>query len=109
LQSGAPGAGWLNPVALFDVLATLVFAPLVVLVALRMRPAYAVYTGLTFLVPLLTGTTASMTRYVLMLLPCFLLLAVWGRQQWVDRLIVGVSLPLLAYFAVLFSHWYFVG
>lgn len=42
-------------------------------------------------------------------LPCFLLLAVWGRQQWGDRLIVGVSLPLLAYFAVLFSHWYFVG
>jgi hypothetical protein len=109
LQSGAPGAGWLNPVALFDVLATLVFAPLVVLVALQMRPAYAVYSGLTFLVPLLTGTTASMTRYVLMLLPCFLLLAVWGRQQWVDRLIVGVSLPLLAYFAILFSHWYFVG
>jgi hypothetical protein len=32
-----------------------------------------------------------------------------GRQQWGDRLIVGVSLPLLAYFAVLFSHWYFVG
>jgi hypothetical protein len=109
LQIGRLGLGQINTVVLFDVLATLAFAPLVVAVALRLRPAYAVFVVLTFLVPLATGTTGSMSRYILMLIPCFLLLAVWGRRQWVDRLVVGVSLPLLAYFAVLFSHWYFAG
>jgi hypothetical protein len=109
LQIGMLGLGQINTVVLFDVLATLAFAPLVVAVAFRLRPAYAVFVVLTFLVPLATGTTGSMSRYVLMLIPCFLLLAVWGRRQWLDRLVVGVSLPLLAYFVVLFSHWYFAG
>jgi hypothetical protein len=109
LNIGALGQGQINTVVLFDVLATLIFALLVMAVVFRLRLAYAVFTVLTFLVPLSTGTTGSMTRYILMLIPCFLLLALWGRRQWVDRLVVGVSLPLLAYFAILFSHWYFAG
>jgi hypothetical protein len=50
-----------------------------------------------------------MTRYVLMLVPCFILLATWGRRGWVDRLVLAIFLPLTANFAILFSHWYFVG
>ena len=50
-----------------------------------------------------------MTRYILMLVPCFVLLAHWGRRSWVDRLVLGIFLPLMAYFSVLFSHWYFAG
>jgi hypothetical protein len=102
-------AGQVNTRVVLDVLFTLAFAPLVAAVAWKMRPGYALFTGLTFLVPLSTGTTGSMTRYILMLIPCWLLLAHWGRHPWIDRLIVGVGLPLMAYFAVLFSHWYFAG
>jgi len=104
-----PWAGQLNTLTVLNLLSTIGFAPLVVLVALKLRPAYGVYTCLTFLVPLSTGSIGSMTRYVLMLIPCFLLLAAWGRRPWVDRLVLGIFLPLTSYFALLFSHWYFVG
>lgn len=105
----SPMMGQLNVVVLMDLIATLAFLPIVIMTAFKLRPAYAVYAALTFLVPLSTGSVGSMSRYILMLIPCFLLLAVWGKRVWVDRLVVGISLPLLAYFAVLFSHWYFAG
>lgn len=104
-----PWSGQINTLTLLCLIATLAFAPLVLMVMLKMRPAYGVYAGLTFFVPLSTGTVGSMTRYVLMLIPCFLLLAHWGRRSWVDRLVLGIFLPLMGYFAVLFSHWYFAG
>jgi hypothetical protein len=105
----SPLAGQINTLTMLNVLSTLGFAPLVVIAILKLRPAYGVYAALTFFIPLSTGTVGSMTRYVLMLVPCFLLLAKWGRHDWVDRLILGIFLPLTSYFAVLFSHWYFVG
>lgn len=104
-----PWAGQLNTLTVLNVLSTISFVPLTVLVMLRMRPAYGIYTLLTLYIPLSTGTVGSMTRYVLMLMPCFVLLAIWGRRGWVDRLVLGIFLPLTAYFAILFSHWYFVG
>ena len=102
-------AGQVNPKTLLELICTLGFAPIVLVVAFKLRPAYAVYAALTFLVPLSTGTVGSMTRYVLMLVPCFMLLAHWGRRSWVDRVVLGVFLPLLGYMTVLFSHWYFAG
>ncbi|MEI7645584.1 MAG: glycosyltransferase family 39 protein [Chloroflexales bacterium] len=104
-----PWAGQLNTLTVLNVLSTVGFLPLVVMCAFKLRPAYAVYAALTFFVPLSTGTVGSMTRYVLMLVPCFVLLAVWGRRSWVDRLVVAIFLPLTTYFAILFSHWYFMG
>jgi hypothetical protein len=102
-------AGQVNPKTLLELIFTLGFAPLVLAVVLKMRPAYAVFVGLTFLIPLSTGTIGSMTRYVLMLIPCFMLLAHWGRRSWVDRLVLASFLPLMGYLAVIFSHWYFAG
>lgn len=102
-------AGQFNPKTLLEIIFTLGFLPLVVAVAFKMRPAHAAYTALTFLIPLSTGTVGSMTRYVLMLIPCFVLLARWGARPWVDKLVLGVFLPLMGYFAILFSHWYFAG
>jgi hypothetical protein len=95
--------------AVQDLVATAVFAILVLAVILKMRPSLAVYSLATFAIPLLTGRFYSMRRFVLMLIPCFLLLAVWGKRPWVDRLILIVFLPLQAYLAILFSHWYFAG
>lgn len=109
LGVGNLGLGQVNAKVVLDVAATLFFLPLTVAVAVRMRPAYGVYTAMTFLVPLSTGTTGSMTRYVLMLLPAFMLLAHWGRRPTVDRLVLVSFLPLMSYMAVLFAHWYFAG
>jgi hypothetical protein len=72
-----------------------------------MRPAYAVFAALTFLVPLIAGHgVISMIRFVLMLVPCFMLLAYYGRRTWVDRLTLVTFLPLMAYVSVTFSHNY---
>lgn len=109
LRIGNFWAGQFDPKTLLDLLSTLAFLPLAIMVCRKMRPAYGVFVLLTLLVPLSTGTVGSMTRYILMLVPCFMLLAAWGRHSWVDRLVLGIFLPLMAYFAVLFSHWYFAG
>lgn len=104
-----PLAGQVGAKTLLDTVATLAFLPLVLATPFKLRPGYALLAIATFLVPLSTGSVGSMTRYILMLVPCFLLLARWGEREWVDRLVLGLSLPMLAYFTVLFSHWYFAG
>ena len=92
-----------------DIVAVLVFGFLLLVVIARMRPSYTIYALLVFVTPLLTGQVASMRRYVILLIPCYLLLADWGRRTWVDRLILAAFLPLQAYTAILFSHWVFAG
>lgn len=94
---------------IMDTLALIVFIPLVIVVFLKYRPSFGWYTLLAYLMPLASGTPVSMRRYVLVLLPCFLQLAQWGKRVWVDRLILGISLPLQSYLLVLFSHWYWAG
>ena len=104
-----PLSGQINAIALLATLSAVVFLAILVPLAMKMRPAHGFFVGLTLLIPLTTGTTGSMDRYSLMLIPAFLLLAHWGRRPWVDRIVVGVSLPLLAYSTFLFSHWFFAG
>lgn len=106
---GDVGVGQINVRTLLDVICTLGFALLALAVPFKLRAGHAVFAALTLLVPLASGTVSSMTRYVLMLIPCFIVLADWGRREWVDRVVVGIFLPLMAYFTVLFSHWYFAG
>lgn len=102
-------AGQVSSIVLIDTLMTLCLLPLVIVVAIRMRPAYGVFAALAFLLPLLDGTVLSMTYHALVLVPCFLLLADWGRRRWLNWLVAGISLPLMAYLAMLFSRWYWVG
>jgi len=40
-----------------------------------------------------------------MLTCAFALLGHWGRRRWVHRCALMLSLPLMVYVAVLFSHW----
>jgi hypothetical protein len=101
--------GQINLGGLEDTVATLVFFLLVIAVMIKMRPSFGIFTFLAFITPLLSATVYSMRRLVLVLVPCFILLGVWGRRPWLDRIIVAVSLAFQAYFAILFSHWQFAG
>jgi hypothetical protein len=65
-------------------------------------------TGST-LIQLSSGLLMSQRRYVWVLFPAFILLARWGRRQWVDRTITGLSLAGLALFTALFANGYWVG
>jgi hypothetical protein len=51
----------------------------------------------------------SMARYVLEIFPAFLLLVVWGRQVWVNRLVLHLSLLGLLFFSAQFAMWGWVG
>ncbi|MDQ2829331.1 MAG: glycosyltransferase family 39 protein [Chloroflexota bacterium] len=90
----------------FDLLATLLFIPLVVGVVCQKDTAATVFTVAVFLLPLCTGQgTYSMTRFTLELIPCFVLLGRWGRHVWAHRIIIALSLPTMIYISVLYSHW----
>lgn len=92
-----------------DIFFTIVFIPLIIIIFFKFRPSYGLFTLLSFVIPLVSGSTLSMRRFVIVMVPCYILLALWGKKPWVDRLIIGISLPMQAYFVVLFSHWYFAG
>jgi hypothetical protein len=94
---------------LVDLAATLGFAALVVGTVWQMRKVYALYVVPVIVVPLLSGTMVSMTRYALLLAPCYMLLAKWGRKSRVHTVIMLVFLPLMALLTVLFTQWYWVG
>jgi hypothetical protein len=50
-----------------------------------------------------------MARYVLEIFPAFLLLAIWGRSPWVNRLVLTLSLLGLLFFSAQFAIWGWVG
>jgi len=92
-----------------DPIFALLTLPLIVIAIFKFRPAYAMFALMSFLVPLMSGQVISMQRYVLPIVPVYFVLALWGKRKWVDRMIIGVFLPLQAYLLVLFSHWYYAG
>lgn len=97
--------GSLNLSTAIDTLVALAFVPLVLVVWRRLRPAFVVFTLATFVLPLDSGGVVGMTRYVLMLVPCYLILGSLGRRTWLDRLVLGLSLPLMCFITITFSHW----
>lgn len=62
--------------------------------ARRKEWAFAVLTFLSILLPLSLGGLHSTTRYVAVIFPVFIALAVAGRELWVDRAICVVFLAL---------------
>ncbi len=60
------------------------------------------------LVPLFSGLLMSQRRYMWVLFPAFVLLARWGEQTWVDRLLTVLFLTGLALFTALFANGYWV-
>ena len=74
----------------------------------RLNAAYALYTAVAVLLPLATGTTMSLSRYVLVLFPLFMLLAWWGRHPLVDRALTLAFALLLGILLTVFVNWGFV-
>lgn len=70
---------------------------------------YALFTASCVLVPILTGSTQSLFRYVLVVFPLFFLLAHWGKNDFVDKAIVVTFCVLLGVFFTVFANWGWVG
>lgn len=73
-----------------------------------LRPSYALYFAASLLVPMSTASLMSMPRFVLVIFPAFMLLALWGRRPAVNSALVSLFLPVLGLFTVLFADWYWL-
>jgi len=89
----------------FDTASAGVFALLSLGVVLTMPLSFGIVTVPALLLPLSTAGTAGMTRYALMLLPCFLLLGRWTRSRVVNAVLLSSFLPLAIFVALVVSHW----
>lgn len=103
-------SGWFFPPTLtrVDLIAA---AGLVVLAGLalwRLPRIYGVFAAVTVLALLSATHFQSMTRWTLTVFPIFLLVALWGRNRWLNYAIVGVSFTIALYFMVRFSQWQWV-
>jgi Gpi18-like mannosyltransferase len=104
LAAGAlPLDNWLD---LFFVLFFIVCG--IVLLAQR-RWSEGVFVLLGAVVAISSGLLMSQRRYMWILFPVFMLLARWGKNSWVDRIIFVFSLLALGLFMAMFANWYWVG
>jgi hypothetical protein len=72
------------------------------------RWAEAAFVLLGTAIPFSSGLLMSQRRYMWVLFPIFILLARWGRHNWVDRVITTLFLVGLALFSALFANGYWV-
>jgi hypothetical protein len=93
---------------LIELAFTFVFLALMVVAFRTLRPSYAWYFAASLLVPMSTASLMSMPRFVLVIFPAFMLMAIWGRNPLINSAIVSLSLPLLGLFTVLFADWYWL-
>lgn len=94
-------------------LAALVFAIIVGALAVRwLRPSYTIYLWAGILFPLFSATPynplLSYPRFLLVLFPAFMVLALLGRNRYAHQLIMWASLLLLGLYTIRFVNWYWV-
>lgn len=86
-----------------------IFLIMTVLSFRKLGMEYGIYMTVTLTVLLIRRTTlqplVSMSRYVLVLFPAFMLWGRWGRNPVVQRLIVYPSVALLLYLSGQFAMW----
>lgn len=106
-------AGTVYPIDLHDFACALLFLTLSAFAFFKLDGGYAVYSALFVLAPLSryspTFPLMSMSRYVLVLFPCFVILALWGRKKWVHLTILFVWLCGLGFWTGMYYAGSFVG
>jgi len=80
----------------------------VVLSFIHLRLSYALYSLFSVFIPLSTALLKSIPRYVVVVFPFFILLAIAGKNKKLDIAIISASLMLLSLFTALFTNWYWV-
>lgn len=73
----------------------------------RLGEHYALLIALGMIVPV-ASSTQSLSRYVLVLFPVFMMLAWWGRRRLLDRTLLVVFATLLGVFTAIFVNWIFL-
>ncbi|MCL4472935.1 MAG: hypothetical protein M1455_03220 [Actinobacteria bacterium] len=81
---------------IYELAVTLLLGILTVVAVKKLPGSYTLYMLLSLLFPLVSGTTKSMSRYVLVVFPFFILLAMFSRKKWVLVSVSAASILLLA-------------
>jgi hypothetical protein len=99
--------GGVVPWEIRDVVGTVGYGALLAVAAWKRLPwAWIVAGGLAILIPVSAGTMAGTSRYALMAIPAFWVLALWARREGVFVAMVAVSAALMALNAAwLPIHW----
>lgn len=96
-------------VDLLNLIAVILFGASLVVVWKRLPREFFLFALLMFLAPLLRMTTlqplVSVTRYVLVMFPVFMLWAFAGKNPWLNRAVLYLSLPLNLYLSAQFWLW----
>ena len=74
----------------------------------KLSTSYAAYTFIALLIPNLTNSTQSLSRYVLVIFPIFMVLGDWGKNPLLDKTILIGFTTLLAILTAVFVNWGFV-
>ncbi len=91
-----------------DILLTLL-ATILSIYEWKWHPGLALY-GLTAVwLPLGTGQLVSQNRYVLIVIPIYMMLARWGKNAIFDRLWTIVSLLLFSLYTILYTQGFWAG
>ena len=103
---------WDKPEAFIDLGAVLLaFATLAFMIR-RVPWSYVVLTAASLLALMVQEDVneplSSDSRYVLVIFPVFVAMALWGRRSWVDRLILVSFAPLLGVAMFHYAHFRFV-
>ncbi|MBW6440551.1 hypothetical protein K0B03_00790 [Patescibacteria group bacterium] len=87
----------------------IIFAIISVYVWGKMRKSYAIYMIISIVIPLLSGSVASLNRYVLVLFPAFIILAIIGQNK-LHHVIISITFTIfLIYHTIMFANLYWVG
>jgi hypothetical protein len=96
---------WLKPL---DLMFGIFFIVVSLLAWRRLGAAYGIHGLLGVLLPIASGNL-SMMRFVIVLFPVFMMLAQWGRNPMVDRIILIASALALGMFTAFYVNWVFIG
>ncbi len=103
------GSGSASTVDILNLVITVLFAAMCVVVWIQLPREYGLYSVGMLLAPLFRMTTqqplVSMMRYALAVFPVFILWAAWGKSAWVNRAVLYLSLPLNLYLSAQFFMW----
>lgn len=96
-------------VCVLEFLTGATFLVLTLFAYLRRWFSYVTFMALAYIAPTLTGTLSSVPRYVLVLFPGFILLAIWAEKyRWFKILYPIIAGILLIISTVLFTRGYWV-
>lgn len=97
---------------LYDLFITLLFIPIALFALWRVRPAYSLYGLALFILPLLSPSAVhplmSMPRFVIVMFPFFIALAMLLRNRWLFGAVLVLSVVQFTVLLIQFGTWFWV-